>query len=66
MSLTMLFITFTLIYASLSENKNMWQNFVNTDPTMSVIVMGEQSSREYRLFPALKRNLGGHFVKDNP
>jgi hypothetical protein len=32
---------------------------------MSVIVEGEQSSSEYRLFPALKQNLGGHIVKEN-
>jgi hypothetical protein len=32
---------------------------------MSVIVPEEQSSSEYRLFPALKQNLGDHGVKDN-
>jgi hypothetical protein len=32
---------------------------------MSVIVPGQQSSSEYRLFPALKQNLGGHIVKDD-
>jgi hypothetical protein len=30
-----------------------------------VTVPGEQSSSEYLLFPALKKTLGGHIVKDN-
>lgn len=43
----------------------MWHKLVNTDPKMSVTVPGEQSSSKYRLFPALKQNLGDHIVKDN-
>jgi hypothetical protein len=47
MSITMLFFTFTSIYESLSENKIMQHNFVNTDPTMFVTVPGQWRTQKF-------------------